>query len=124
TKLMTSSAGRLFDAVSAMAGICRVNSYEGEAAILLEAACSRQDSASAELVALPLERAGFPWVIDTRPLVREIARKSTSGHAISSIADTFHSSIAHMIKAICVRLHEVTGIAKVCFSGGTFQNCT
>jgi hydrogenase maturation protein HypF len=123
SKLMTSSVGRLFDAASAIGGICPVNSYEGEAAILLEAAGTEWD-ASAEPVEVPVQTSSFPWVIDTRPLIREIARKSTSGHTTSSIADTFHSSIAHMIRTICIRLCEVTGITKVCMSGGSFQNCT
>src|SRR5437899_10099950 len=73
TRLMTSSCGRLFDAVSALAGLCQKNSYEGEAAMLLEAAC-RENDLGAGPIELPIETSGTPWVIDTRPLICEIAR--------------------------------------------------
>jgi len=123
TRLMTSSCGRLFDAVSALAGLCQKNSYEGEAAMLLEAAC-RENDLGAGPIELPIETSGTPWVIDTRPLICEIARNRTAHHSSAWLSDIFHSSLAHMIRTVCTKLRDVTGITKVCLSGGTFQNRT
>jgi hydrogenase maturation protein HypF len=115
--LRTSSCGRLFDAVSALAGVCRESSYEGEAAMLLEAAC------------LPGEDGHYPFAfdggeVDTRPLVRAAAADILAGARAGMVAARFHNTMARMIAEVCRALRERTGIARVCLSGGTFQNVT
>lgn len=115
--LRTSSCGRLFDAVSAIAGVCRESSYEGEAAMLLEAACTQG------------EEGGYPFTldgpeIDTRPLVRAVAEDVRAGVAAGTVAARFHNTMARMIAEVCGAIGERTGIRKVCLSGGTFQNIT
>jgi len=108
--LMTSSCGRLFDAVASLTGLCQSSSYEGEAAMLLEAAADGSNSEP------------YPFTgTDTRPMIYEIAK---GVEAPSRISDRFHSTLAAMIEAACMRLREDNGIGTVCLSGGTFQNCT
>jgi hydrogenase maturation protein HypF len=115
TRLMTSSCGRLFDAVAGIAGVCLRATYEGEAAMLLEAA----GDADEEPIAMELVGDS----IDTRPLIREIARRITAGASVAAVSNALHTSLAHMMRLVCVRLREDAGIMKVCLSGGTFQNC-
>jgi hydrogenase maturation protein HypF len=117
TQLMTSSCGRLFDAVSALAGVCQHSSYEGEAAMLLEAAAGRT-------VYEPVDLQFDADSIDTRPLIRELARMIANGGSPATISGVFHSSLAHLMRLVSVKLRASTGITKICLSGGTFQNCT
>jgi hydrogenase maturation protein HypF len=120
--LRTSSCGRLFDAVSAICGIGHESSYEGESAMLLEAA-AKQDSAF-EPYPIPLDRESDPWIIDTRPMIRRIAAEIAAGRSPGIVSRCFHHSIASMIEAVCSELRERNGVDKVCLSGGTFQNVT
>ncbi len=119
--LLTSSCGRLFDAVSALAGVCQSSNYEGEAAMLLENARSE---VSDEPYPLAMEADAFPWIVDTRPMIRRIARESAETRGPGRISGCFHDWIANMMETVCLGLRERTGIEKVCLSGGTFQNFT
>jgi hydrogenase maturation protein HypF len=123
--LFTSSCGRLFDAVSAIAGVCQASNYEGEAAILLEnAAVQNRVETSVELYPFPFTSGSFPWVIDTRPTIRRIVEQGENGCDSVQISRCFHNSIVNMIVAVCVALRERTGLERVCLSGGVFQNFT
>ena len=113
----TSSCGRLFDAVAALAGVCRQSSYEGEAAMRLEAAVD----------AGPVE--AYPFSIsapeiDTRPLIRAVAADVLAGVRAGLIAARFHTTLAVIMESVCEDLRIRTGLTKVCMSGGTFQNVT
>lgn len=119
--LRTSSCGRLFDAVSAICGISQENSYEGESAMLLEAAAQGE---RCEPYRMELDTATDPWTIDTRPMLREIAYEVAAGKSPSRVARCFHDSIAHMIESVCIAIRERSGVDSVCLSGGTFQNFT
>jgi hydrogenase maturation protein HypF len=112
----TSSAGRLFDAVSALIGPRTVTNYEGQAAIELEglAAESQKDGA------YPFA-ADWPQ-IDTRPLIAAIVADIRKGVRPPIIARRFHSTVTEIILATCAHLLEETGIADVALSGGVFQN--
>jgi hydrogenase maturation protein HypF len=123
--LFTSSCGRLFDAVSAITGVCQASNYEGEAAILLEnAAVKNNIETTMELYPFPFISGNFPWVIDTRPAIRRIAEQVANGCDSAQIARCFHNSLVNMMVAVCVALREMMGIEKVCLSGGVFQNFT
>ena len=103
--LRTSSCGRLFDAVSAIAGVCGESSYEGEAAMLLEAACA------------PGEEGEYPFAlegdeIDTRPLIRAVAADAIAGASPGVIAARFHATMARMVERVCAELRERTGSGK------------
>ena len=123
--ILTSSCGRLFDAVSAICGICQESSYEGESAMLLEAAaqaCPR--SFSLDTYPIPLDTQTDPWIIDTRPMLRQIAAEVSSGRSPRMVSRCFHDSVAYIIEALCSKLREGNGVDKVCLSGGAFQNGT
>ena len=109
---LTSSVGRLFDAVASMAGIARQSRFEGQAAMLLERAI---DGATIE-EAYPLaERDG---VADWAPLVEAVRSDVKRGQPRSAIAARFHNALAEWIAAAATR----TGARQVALSGGVFQN--
>ncbi len=118
--IRTSSCGRLFDAVSAICGISSESSYEGESAMLLEAAADGGETGEAYKV--ELDRDTAPWTLDTRPMLRQIAEEAAAGKSPRNIARCFHRSVAHMIEAVCSKLRERNGVDHVCLSGGAFQN--
>ncbi|MGA9398979.1 MAG: carbamoyltransferase HypF [Anaerolineaceae bacterium] len=113
----TSSLGRLFDAVSALAGICQAISYEGQAAILLEAAVDPDDNGS-----YPLEIAGNE--IAVIPLIQAVAADLIAGISPSRIAARFHNALAVMTLNTCEKLRGEHGLKTVALSGGVWQNRT
>lgn len=116
----TTSMGRLFDAVAALAGVRQSITYEAEAAINLETLAARSGPADGPYP-LPLA-GGEPMRIDWRPLVGAVVRDLEAGVAAGVIAARFHESVAVMIAEACRRLREATGIGRVGLTGGVFQN--
>ncbi len=115
---LTSSAGRLFDAVAALLGLRVEVSYEGQAAAELEAAADL-----AERSAYGLELGGGePLVLDPRSLLRELVADRDAGIDLALIAARFHNGLAAGIAAACTRLAEGSGLDTVALSGGVFQN--
>jgi hydrogenase maturation protein HypF len=116
---MTSSMGRLFDAVAALAGVRPRVSYEGQAAMELEALATDVDTDGAYPFAIP---AGSPLVIDTRPLIASAAAEARLGRAPAVIGRRFHTTILEIVAQVCARLAEESGLADVVLSGGVFLN--
>ncbi|MEO3855644.1 carbamoyltransferase HypF [Acrocarpospora sp. B8E8] len=115
---LTSSAGRLFDAVSAVAGIRDVITYEGQAAAELEA---RVDPA--EQGAYPMRvNDGDLLVLAGSDLVRSAAEDVRSGVAVERIAARFHNGLAAAVVRAVRTLRDRTGLETVALSGGVFQN--
>ena len=83
---------------------------------------SAAGAASEEVYPITIDESGWPWQVDTRAMIRAIAGECARGHNAGTIAATFHRSIGTMMKSLCIRLREKTGLNKVCLSGGTFQN--
>ncbi len=119
--IRTSSCGRLFDAVSAICGISAESNYEGESAMLLEAAA---DAAAGDLYEFEMRADALPWRIGTGAVVARIAREIAAGRPPGVVARRFHDSVAGMIEKVCVAIREREGLNRVCLSGGTFQNLT
>jgi hydrogenase maturation protein HypF len=117
--LLTSSCGRLFDAVSSICGVSQSSSYEGEAAILLEACAG---SAAGGCYPFELATESKPWQIDVRPMIKQIAYEVLDGKSSANVSHCFHSTIAYIIRTVCEKARGETGLRKVCLSGGTFQN--
>jgi hydrogenase maturation protein HypF len=116
---LTSSAGRLFDAVAAIAGIRDQAAFEGQPAMELE----RIACAESELrYSFDLVTSTDPWRVDAAPLVRAIADQILNGGAPAAIAAGFHSSMASMIADVGRRLAARTGARYVALTGGVFQN--
>jgi hydrogenase maturation factor HypF (carbamoyltransferase family) len=113
----TSSCGRLFDAVSSLLGIRHETSYEGQAAIELEAAASSCSGSYPFAI-----EDGAPFQVDLRTLIEAIVRDSTDGVATGEISARFHLTMANVIAACCERVRQSHGLTRVCLSGGTFQN--
>jgi hydrogenase maturation protein HypF len=114
----TSSAGRLFDAVSALLGLRDSINYEGQAAIELE-----QHAHAAERGRY---RAGIrgdgPLVVRGADLVRAAATELLAGVPVPVIAARFHNGMVGAIVSACVTLRETTGLDTVALSGGVFGN--
>ncbi|HET7235115.1 MAG TPA: carbamoyltransferase HypF [Actinomycetota bacterium] len=115
----TSSIGRLFDAVAALAGVCDVATYEGHPAISLEQAA--ECGATREY---PFEVAMEPGglVLDARPLVAALVADLARGRPAGEVAGRFHRTIAAATLEVCRALRGVTGLERVCLSGGVFQS--
>jgi len=117
--------GRLFDAVSVLAGVCGENAYEGQAAIELEAAARKSWDDAAPY---PFEMTGQgggaagPWVLDTLPLLRAVVADAEAGASAGTIATRFHVTVVRMLHAAARRARDETGLARVCLSGGCFAN--
>jgi len=114
----TSSVGRLFDAVAALAGVRDVITYEGQAAIELEQAA---DPGGRGAYPLPLLD-GPPLRLDGGALVRAVVDDLTRGASVGEVAARFHDGLAAGTVAACVALRERTGLSTVALSGGVFQN--
>jgi hydrogenase maturation protein HypF len=113
---MTSSAGRLFDAVAALLGLCLNPSFEGEAAMAVEFAAERASEATA-LDPIAVSE-GSPLVLDWRPTIASLLDLQRTGVRTEALALGFHRALADAIAEIARR----TGIADVLLTGGCFQN--
>ena len=115
---LTSSCGRLFDAVASLVGIQDAVSFEGEAAMMLETLVRGTEPGE---YAFGLEGED-PWVVDTRPLIRGIVEDVQRHVAPSVIAERFHRTLARCLGVLCQEIRKATGLKDVVLSGGVFQN--
>jgi hydrogenase maturation protein HypF len=118
---MTSSAGRLFDAVAALAMGRDHVSFEGQAAMQLEwlaAGTAGDESYPWEINSSPEAE----LVIDTRPLIRAVAEDVRRGQAGAAIAHRFHATMAQIVASVCGQIRARTGFKTVVLSGGVFMN--
>ena len=112
---MTSSMGRLFDAVSALIGIRQEISYEAQAAMELEAIVN-----PAELGYYPVQIIGEN--IDIKPMLQSILQDIAHKEAPSKIAARFHNTIANLSLELAVRIRQSFQINQIALSGGVWQN--
>jgi hydrogenase maturation protein HypF len=115
---LTSSAGRLFDAVAAVLGVRDVINYEGQAAIELEQLADPTESCAYQAV---IEEGG-PFLARGADLVHAVADDLAAGIPAPVIAARFHHGVAALIEAGCLLLRERHGLGTVALSGGVFQN--
>jgi hydrogenase maturation protein HypF len=115
----TSSMGRLFDAAAAIAGACARASFEGQAAMRLEALAA--SVAPDGHYPFAIESAA-PLVIDPAPIVAALAGDVRRGVAQGRVARRFHSTIVELVTAICRRLADESDVRAVALSGGCFAN--
>ncbi|HHW15385.1 MAG TPA: carbamoyltransferase HypF, partial [Firmicutes bacterium] len=121
---LCSSAGRLFDAASALAGVCREGHYEGQPAIELEARLQAERPTVEVYDRYPftLRDEGDGWVLDPSPLWLALVEEAANGTPAAVIAARFHHTVRTMILSGVDRLHQETGLRRVALSGGVFQN--
>ena len=118
---LTSSAGRLFDAVAAILGVRDEINYEGQAAVELEQLADPAERGAYRAPAEPGPGPG-PFVVAGADLVRAAAEDLVAGVAPPVIAARFHNGVADLILDGCVLLRERHGLRTVALSGGVFQN--
>ncbi|MBW2476691.1 MAG: carbamoyltransferase HypF [Deltaproteobacteria bacterium] len=116
---LTSSCGRLFDAVAAVLGLRQRVSFEGQAAMELE------------MIADPDQTQPYSYVLefekklvqfDPASLLKVILEEERSGKPLSQIAGRFHLTLAAMMVEVCEYLRDESRINSVVLSGGVFQN--
>ena len=117
---LTSSMGRLFDAVSSLLGVREVVEYEGQAAIELEQILPRAGQALAPLPYAVEVRPG-PWEIDVRPALRELALRVGKDPA-PELSLRFHQTLVEIVVDVCQRIRARAGVGDVVLSGGVFLN--
>ncbi len=114
---LTSSAGRLFDAIAALLGLCQRASFEGEAAMALEAA-AQEASAGANLADPAILPGDGPLIVDWRPLLSSLLAASDTGTPTAALAEGCHAALARAIVAVARRSRA----RRVLLTGGCFQN--
>ncbi|MGB4596176.1 MAG: carbamoyltransferase HypF [Anaerolineaceae bacterium] len=112
---LTSSMGRLFDAVASIIGVKHVNTYEAEAAIRLET------------IADETVQMAYPFLLDDNQIVTEsiidaVVQDYLSGKPQAIIAGRFHYTIAKIASVVCRIIREERNINTVAISGGVWQN--
>lgn len=115
---LTSSAGRLFDAMAALVGLRQRVSFEGQAAMELEFAIEDAQTEEAYLFGIEQAASSAPLVIDWEPVLRAVIDDVQCGVSVPHIAARFHNTLAEIIVAVAQRL----GQERVVLSGGCFQN--
>lgn len=115
----TSSMGRLFDAVSSLAGVCHRAGYEAQAALELEAAAT--EARDADAVAYPF---GFARQrhIDPTPMLRALLEDQRRGTPAPVLAARFHRGVAAAVAETCHRARAESGLTTVALTGGVFAN--
>ncbi|MCX7918270.1 MAG: carbamoyltransferase HypF [bacterium] len=116
---LCSSAGRLFDAVSALIGIRLTATYEAQPAIELEMAV---DENVPEQYSYRINEQENQLMISCRPMFEEIVTELKQRVPTSVIAAKFHNTVVAFAVDIAQRIRNQTGLNSVALSGGTFQN--
>lgn len=127
--VMSTSAGRLFDAVSAILGIRRRSSFEGEASTALQFAAEEFEQKgklngneiwdNVQPVILGLEGR---CILNTEALVKQIVEAKLQGADSGELAYLFHQTLAEQIVVACIEARKSSGRNKTALSGGVFQN--
>jgi hydrogenase maturation protein HypF len=127
--VMSTSAGRLFDAVSAILGIRRQSSFEGEASTALQFAAEEFEQKgklngneiwdNVQPVILGLEGR---CILNTEALVKQIVEAKLQGTDSGELAYLFHQTLAEQIVVACIEARKSSGRNKTALSGGVFQN--
>ena len=111
----TSGAGRLFDAVASLLGLCDVSTHQAEAPVKLEQAAGSEQSARYPVIIKE-------GVISFRPLFEGLLNDWASGVSVGDLAARFHNTMAFLLLDEAARHLQQTGATRVVISGGCFQN--
>ena len=120
---MTSSVGRLFDAVAALCGRSTAMTFEGQAAMWLESRAEESGATDGYPCAVAeASEADAPLTVDTRPVIRAIETDRVRGVPSAVIARRFHTTLGQVALDVARLLRARTGIGRVVLSGGVFLN--
>ena len=112
---MTSSMGRLFDAVAFLLGVCKETTFDGEAAMRLEAAADPSECGD---LAFEIRDGQMDW----RPMILDLMEEMGKGIAVPVLAARFHNTLAEMVYCCGKQLEKKHGKRPWVFAGGVFQN--
>jgi hydrogenase maturation protein HypF len=112
---LTSSMGRLFDAVASLSGVRNTVNYEAQAAIELEALIAKDETGCYEI---SIENG----IIDPSPMIQSVVKDVRAGVGTARISAKFHNSISNVVVDICGKLRDAREISTVVLSGGVWQN--
>ena len=124
---LCSSVGRLFDAIASLLGLAQRCSFEGQAALRLEAAARAAlpagpgrlaTATAAYTVAIGPGGHGEPWLLDWQPLLEALLHDLAADRPVEAIALAFHRALAQLLPALAGQL----GVKRLLLSGGCFQN--
>ena len=113
-EVLTSSMGRVFDAVAFITGVSKTNTYEGQSAMLVEQDALRSFANSSHIQPYPFEKKGSS--ISLRPMFDQLYDDKTKASA--DISARFHLTLVDMIRSVATE----GAYQKIAFSGGVFQN--
>lgn len=116
---LTSSCGRLFDAAAAILDVRQVVSYDGQAAIELEALAESSEASGTYSYGIT---GGERLVVDFAPLFTDLLADRAAGAATAAMAYRFHATVARAAVEVCIRIAGQSGLDRVVLSGGVFQN--
>jgi hydrogenase maturation protein HypF len=117
-----SSCGRLFDAVSFLAGTAPERmEFEAEAAMRFEAAAGGP-ARGIYPVRISAEGPGRPLEISFAPLVRALVRDLVNGAPVAEVSARFHESLARLVVRVAARARRERGMESVSLAGGVFLN--
>ncbi|MFH1731890.1 MAG: carbamoyltransferase HypF [Planctomycetota bacterium] len=116
---LTCGMGRLFDAASALLGVCTRRTYEGQPAIELEGVA---DPEAAGSYPIQLIERGGQLEVDGAAILAAICEDRDAGMEIPRVAGRFHNTIADVVLEYAAAARDRTGLSDVCLSGGCFQN--
>ncbi|MBC7963428.1 MAG: carbamoyltransferase HypF [Steroidobacteraceae bacterium] len=125
---LTSSCGRLFDAVAALLNIRHSVSYDGQAAIELEALAETAEGEEAGLYQgvdytyRIVSNESKPIQLDFSPIFPEILAEMQAGIRTAVISRRFHATVASAVVEVCLQIGKSTSLDRVVLSGGVFQN--
>jgi len=117
---LTSSCGRLFDAIASLVDLRQRVSYEGQAAIELEALAEKSETNS--VYPFAVEEAGKATTVDFAPLFRSLVQDMAAGCERADLARRFHNTVAAATAEVCEIIRGENGMDRVVLSGGVFQN--
>lgn len=116
---LSSSCGRLFDAVAALLCLRNRVSFEGQAAIELEMVAA---SAPSTPYPYALSLCAEALVFEPAEMIRALVADLVAGVPVATISARFHATLVAVVHEVCARLRTATGIGCVALSGGVFQN--
>jgi hydrogenase maturation protein HypF len=113
---LTSSLGRLFDGVSALLGIRQTISYEGQAAIEIEALVDPDEDDSYPIEVTPEN------IINISPIVTNLLKDHQNGVKIQTMAARFHNTLTAIVLELAQRARQTYSLDRIALSGGVWQN--